>query len=86
MISVDIQTAELKGHMRKPKSEGHADSPRVRIQEFSGFLDHLQENTGALPVQAPGPHIIPAASEELWTDPEMCMLTTARVMLIHIGV
>lgn len=37
-----MQSAELTGQMRKPKSEGHGDASRVRIQEFAGFLDHLQ--------------------------------------------
>lgn len=33
LISVEIQSAELMGHMRKPKLQGHGDSE----EELRGF-------------------------------------------------
>lgn len=75
-----------KGTYEKANVWGTWRLPHSKNSGVSGFLGHLQENTGASSVQGPGPHIIPAASEELWTDPEMCMRTTAQVILICIGV
>lgn len=85
LISVEIQTAELKGHRRKPRSEGHGDFRRGRIQEFSGFLT-TRRRTQVLPSAGSGASHHSCSLRRAMDRPDMWMLTTAQVILIHIGV